>query len=59
MSNPTIPVATSSIFKDDILKGKVAFVTGQSAFHFDVHAPSTISFILLQHEIHTRLEIVF
>ncbi|KAF9384339.1 hypothetical protein CPB97_005741 [Podila verticillata] len=28
MSNPTIPVATSSIFKDDILKGKVAFVTG-------------------------------
>ncbi|KAF9406761.1 hypothetical protein BGZ94_002970 [Podila epigama] len=28
MSNPTIPVATTSIFKNDILKGKVAFVTG-------------------------------
>ncbi|KAG0202665.1 hypothetical protein BGX28_004892 [Mortierella sp. GBA30] len=28
MSNPNIPVPTNTIFKEDILKGKVAFVTG-------------------------------
>jgi len=30
MSNPVVP--TTSIFKDDILKGKVAFVTGKEDF---------------------------
>lgn len=38
MSNPTIPVPTTSIFKDDILKGKVAFVTGESSHSLHLHA---------------------
>lgn len=57
MSNPTIPVATSSIFKDDILKGKVAFVTGESSHSLHLHACNLHIHSFHFNEKRTRLEL--